>query len=175
MTKAGIKAKLGNHYNLKRNPKMPNQQGEIVSTSILRLLPHRFPFLLVDRVLSYESNKQIHALKNVTLNEPYFQGHFPEYPVMPGVLIVEALAQTGGILVIKSTPDIPPNMIFLFSGIDKFRFKRPVYPGDQLHLHAHYLKQRLNIWKMKAEAKVDDKLAAAGTLTAALVPQEEYK
>lgn len=140
---------------------------------ILNLLPHRFPFLLVDRVLELKKGESIVAIKNVTINEPFFQGHFPSYPVMPGVLIVEAMAQTGGILVIKSFPEIPNNKIFLFSGIEKVRFRRPVYPGDQLILKAFYLKNKLNIWKMKTEAWVGDKLTTDGILTAALVDKED--
>ncbi len=140
---------------------------------ILNFLPHRFPFLLVDKVIEFEEGKSLVAIKNVTINEPYFQGHFPDYPVMPGVLIVEAMAQTGGILTLKSMPDLPSGKIFLFSGIEKVRFRRPVYPGDQLVLKAFYLKHRFNIWKMKTEAWVDDKLTTDGVLTAALVDREE--
>ena len=144
----------------------------LVTTQILRLLPHRYPFLLVDRVISFEPDTRLEAIKNVSINEPYFQGHFPDYPVMPGVLIVEALAQAGGILVIKSQPDLPEGKIFLFSGIEKMRFRKPVYPGDTLHLHAFSLRQRQNIWKMQAEARVDDNIAAQGVLTAAMVDRD---
>ncbi|WP_461832825.1 3-hydroxyacyl-ACP dehydratase FabZ [Desulfothermus sp.] len=136
---------------------------------ILDLLPHRFPFLLVDRVLEFEKEKSLVAIKNVTINEPYFQGHFPEYPVMPGVLIVEAMAQAGGILTINSMDNVPKGKLFLFSGIEKVRFRRPVYPGDQLILKAFYLKHKMNVWKMKTEAWVKDKLTTDGILTAALV------
>lgn len=139
---------------------------------IMELLPHRFPFLLVDRVIEFEKENFIVAIKNVTINEPYFQGHFPDYPVMPGVLIVEALAQTGGLLVINSLQRVPENKIFLFSGIEKIRFRRPVYPGDQMVLKAFYLKHKMNIWKMKAEAWVDNKVTTEGILTAALVDKE---
>ncbi len=139
---------------------------------IMDLLPHRFPFLLVDRVIEFKEDEYIVAIKNVTINEPYFQGHFPDYPVMPGVLIVEALAQTGGLLVINSIQEIPGNKIFLFSGIEKVRFRRPVYPGDQLRLKAYYIRHKMNIWKMKAEAWVGDVLTTDGILTAALVDRE---
>ncbi|GAB6887395.1 3-hydroxyacyl-ACP dehydratase FabZ [Desulfothermus okinawensis JCM 13304] len=139
---------------------------------IMDLLPHRFPFLLVDRVIEFEKGKSLVAVKNVTINEPYFQGHFPDYPVMPGVLIVEAMAQTGGILTINSMDNVPEGKIFLFSGIEKVRFRRPVYPGDQLILKAFYIKHKLNIWKMKAEAWVGDTLTTDGILTAALVHRE---
>lgn len=144
----------------------------IKSNSILKLLPHRYPFLLVDKVIKFESNKSLEAIKNVTINEPFFQGHFPGYPVMPGVLIIEALAQAGGILIIKSSSHLPKNKIFLFSGIEKARFRKPVYPGDQMHLFVSNIRQRLNLWKMQAEAKVKDKIVAQSILTAALVDRE---
>jgi len=136
---------------------------------ILELLPHRFPFLLVDRVLEFEKGKSLVAIKNVTINEPYFQGHFPNYPVMPGVLIVEAMAQAGGILTINSMENVPEGKLFLFTGIEKVRFRKPVYPGDQLILKAFFLKHKMNVWKMKTEAWVEDKLTTDGILTAALV------
>ncbi|MDY0275444.1 MAG: 3-hydroxyacyl-ACP dehydratase FabZ [Desulfomicrobium sp.] len=150
------------------------EYGEIVSLDIMDLLPHRYPFLLVDRVLSFEPMKAIHALKNVTLNEPFFQGHFPSYPVMPGVLILEALAQAGGILVIKSLPpEDTTDKIFLFTGMEKVRFRRPVFPGDQLHLHAVYERHKLTLWKTVCKAMVDDKIVAEGILTASIVPRED--
>ena len=109
-------------------------QGEIVSREIMDVLPHRYPFLMVDRVLEVEPFKCLKAIKSVTINEPFFQGHFPSYPVMPGVLILEALAQAGAILVIKSIPEQMDGKIFLFTGIEKVRFKKSVFPGDQLVL-----------------------------------------
>ncbi len=139
---------------------------------ILMVLPHRFPFILVDRVLEYEKEKYIKALKNVTINEPYFSGHFPNYPVMPGVLIVEALAQTGGLLVLSEMGKVPEDKIFLFSGIEKVKFRRPVYPGDQLILIAEKIKYRLNVWKMRVEAMVDGRVTTDGILTAALVDKK---
>ncbi|MFO8032418.1 MAG: 3-hydroxyacyl-ACP dehydratase FabZ [Desulfohalobiaceae bacterium] len=149
------------------------QDAGLQSLEVLKLLPHRYPFLLVDRILEFTPDQELWALKNVTLNEPFFQGHFPEYPVMPGVLIIEALAQAGGLLVLKSQQNIPEDRIFLFSGIEKVRFRRPVYPGDQLLLHVSYLKHRLNLWKMQAEASVNESIAAQGVLTAALASRQE--
>ena len=147
--------------------------GEIVSRDILDLLPHRYPFLMVDRVLSFEPMKYIHAIKGVTINEPFFQGHFPAYPVMPGVLILEALAQAGGILVIKNLPpEETSDKIFLFTGMEKVRLRRPVFPGDQLHLHVTYERHKLGMWKTNAKALVNDKVAAEGILTASIVPRE---
>ncbi len=149
------------------------EYGEIVSRDILDLLPHRYPFLMVDRVLSFEPMKSIHAIKGVTINEPFFQGHFPAYPVMPGVLILEALAQAGGILVIKSLPPAETtDKIFLFTGMEKVLLRRPVFPGDQLHLHVTYERHKLGMWKTNAKAVVNEKTVAEGILTASIVPRE---
>ena len=135
---------------------------------ILAHLPHRYPFLLVDRVLEIEPNKSIHAYKNVTINEPFFIGHFPHHPVMPGVLIMEALAQAAGILSFK-TMGIKPDehSVFYFVGIDSARFKKPVTAGDQLHLHVEILRQMRGIWKYKVEARVDGEVAAQAELMCA--------
>jgi len=135
---------------------------------ILEHLPHRYPFLLVDRVLELEPNKSIHAYKNVTINEPFFVGHFPHHPVMPGVLIMEALAQAAGILSFKSMDEKPsPDTVFYFAGIDEARFKKPVVPGDQLHLHILLERQMRGVWKFAAEARVDGQLAASAKLMCA--------
>ncbi|MBS1130355.1 MAG: 3-hydroxyacyl-[acyl-carrier-protein] dehydratase [Proteobacteria bacterium] len=135
---------------------------------ILEHLPHRYPFLLVDRVLQIEPGKSIHAYKNVTINEPFFVGHFPHHPVMPGVLIMEALAQAAGILSFKSMDEKPsPDTVFYFAGIDEARFKKPVMPGDQLHLHIEIERQMRGVWKYKAEARVDGQLAASAKLMCA--------
>ena len=145
------------------------EQGEIVSKKIMDLLPHRYPFLMVDRVLEIEPFKYLKAIKSVTINEPFFQGHFPSYPVMPGVLILEALAQAGAILVIKSIPEQMDGKIFLFTGIEKVRFKKSVFPGDQLVLKVFYERHKLNLWKMSGKATVNGKLVAQGVLSAAIV------
>jgi 3-hydroxyacyl-[acyl-carrier-protein] dehydratase len=135
---------------------------------ILEHLPHRYPFLLVDRVLEIEPGKSIHAYKNITMNEPYFVGHFPHHPVMPGVLIMEALAQAAGILSFKSMDEKPSaDTVFYFAGIDEARFKRPVVPGDQLHLHIQIERQMRGVWKFFAEARVDGQLAASAKLMCA--------
>lgn len=135
---------------------------------ILAHLPHRYPFLLVDRVLEIEPNKSIHAYKNVTINEPFFVGHFPHHPVMPGVLIMEALAQAAGILSFKTMEEKPsPDTVFYFAGIDEARFKRPVMPGDRLDLHVEIERQMRGIWKYNAEARVDGQLAASAKLMCA--------
>lgn len=135
---------------------------------ILEHLPHRYPFLLVDRVVDLVPGKSIHAYKNVTINEPFFVGHFPHHPVMPGVLIMEALAQAAGILSFKSMDEKPsPDTVFYFAGIDEARFKKPVMPGDQLHLHVEIERQMRGVWKYKAEARVDGQLAASAKLMCA--------
>lgn len=123
---------------------------------VLDYLPHRFPFVLVDRVLEVEPGQRILAQKNVTFNEPFFPGHFPNYPVMPGVLIVEALAQTAAILAFKTVDrKADDNSVYLFAGIDKVRFKKPVVPGDVLHLEVTILRTSMGVWKFAGKAKVD--------------------
>jgi beta-hydroxyacyl-[acyl carrier protein] dehydratase FabZ len=136
---------------------------------IMTMLPHRYPFLLVDRVLELEPGVHVKAYKNVTANENFFQGHFPGQPIMPGVLILEALAQAGGIFVVESLGLDAGNKLFLFTGIDEVKFRRQVVPGDQLMLEAKVLRHKLNIWKMHGTATVDGKLAAEGVISAAVV------
>ena len=136
--------------------------------AILRQLPHRYPFLLVDRVLECHKGQSIRALKNVTYNEPFFPGHFPQRPVMPGVLIIEALAQTAGILAFVTAGVFPDdNTRFYFVGIDEARFRRPVEPGDQLILTATLQRQMRGIWKFSAVARVGDAEVASASLMVA--------
>jgi 3-hydroxyacyl-[acyl-carrier-protein] dehydratase len=132
---------------------------------VLKYLPHRYPFLLVDRVLSWTKDESITAIKNVTINEPFFQGHFPNRPVMPGVLIVEAMAQSCAILSFKSMDALPKaNSIFYFVGIDNARFKRPVEPGDQLRLTAKIKRRVKGIWMFETSAHVGDELCCSAEL-----------
>jgi 3-hydroxyacyl-[acyl-carrier-protein] dehydratase len=141
----------------------------IEASSILDILPHRYPFLLVDRVISYELMKNLVAIKNVSINEPFFTGHFPGSPIMPGVLIVEAMAQACGILSHLSLRTHDDNKMFhLFAGIDNVRFKRVVVPGDQLRFEVEIVAQKREIWKMQAKALVDGKLACSGELLSAV-------
>jgi len=136
---------------------------------ILQYLPHRYPFLLVDRVLEIELGKRILALKNVTMNEPFFPGHFPHHPVMPGVLIVEALAQAAAVLSFKSMGIKPDdNSVVYFAGIDAVRFKRPVTPGDQLLLDVSITQTKRNIYKYKAVARIGEEVATEAELMCAL-------
>lgn len=142
-------------------------------TEIINTLPHRYPFLLVDRILEFEENKRIVGLKNVTINEPFFQGHFPGHPIMPGVLILEAMAQTGAVLALKSgTWDIQSKVIY-FMSIDKAKFRKPVVPGDQLRFELEVIKQRGNITSLKAVAKVDGKVVAEAELMAMIVDKDK--
>jgi 3-hydroxyacyl-[acyl-carrier-protein] dehydratase len=134
-------------------------------TDIMRHLPHRYPFLLVDRVLEIVPGERIVAIKNVTMNEPHFPGHFPHHPVMPGVLVIEALAQAAGLLAFKTGDKPPgPNTVIYFVGIDNARFKRPVVPGDQLRLEAEVIKHMRGIWKFNARALVEGQLACEAEL-----------
>jgi len=133
---------------------------------IMQFLPHRYPFLLVDRVLELEPGVRIVALKNVTINEPFFQGHFPGQPVMPGVLIIEAMAQAGGLLAYESGPADKHGQLIYFMGMDKVRFRKPVVPGDQLIFEARILKLRTKVAKMAGTAFVDDQLVAEAELMA---------
>lgn len=135
---------------------------------ILRILPHRYPFLLVDRILKVEMGKRIVGLKNITFNEPFFQGHFPGRPIMPGVLIMEALAQVGGILALLSTPENMGNSSIFLMGLDKVRFRKPVLPGDQLLLELETLRSGKKFWKMRGQAFVDQTLVAEAELMAAV-------
>jgi 3-hydroxyacyl-[acyl-carrier-protein] dehydratase len=136
---------------------------------IIRLLPHRYPFLLVDRILEGEKRKSLVGLKNVSMNEPFFQGHFPSEPIMPGVLILEGMAQVGGILAYYSIPEMIGEKLIYFAGIDKVRFRQPVVPGDQLIYEMEVIKHKGKIWKMAGKAKVDNKIAAEAEFMAAFV------
>lgn len=136
--------------------------------AIMQYLPHRYPFLLIDRVLEVVPGASLVALKNVTINEPFFQGHFPGKPIMPGVLMLEAMGQAGGILVYQSLPPEAQGQMFYFTGIDKVRFRRQVVPGDQLIIKVRILKQRTKAAKIAGVAMVNDQLAAEAEMMAAI-------
>lgn len=141
---------------------------------IKRILPHRYPFLLVDRVVDYKKGEWIKTIKNVTINEPFFMGHFPKQSVMPGVLVVEAMAQSGGILSFLSLDDdefeasIGGNKTVYFMQIDKAKFRRPVIPGDRLEIYVEMIKRKMNVWKMQGKCFVDDVLVAEAIMMAKL-------
>ena len=134
---------------------------------IMRFLPHRYPFLLVDRILEVEGDKRIVGLKNVTINEPFFQGHFPGAPVMPGVLIIECMAQVAGVMIYRDLPDKDRKLVY-FTSIENARFRRPVLPGDQLQIEMQLLNRRSNFGKMNGRATVDGKLVAEAIVTFAI-------
>lgn len=142
---------------------------------ILQYLPHRYPFLLVDRIVDLIPGKFIVGLKNVTFNEPFFQGHFPGRPIMPGVLIIEAMAQVGGVLAYMTTQAHLENKLYYFIGMDKVRFRRPVVPGDQLRLELTTIRGGSRVWKMAGKATVDDEVAVEGEFMAAMSLEDHKK
>jgi len=135
---------------------------------IMTYLPHRYPFLLIDRVVEFEENKRVVGIKNVTINEPFFQGHFPGHPIMPGVLLLEAMAQTGGVLALKSDPD-PSKKVIYFMSIDKAKFRKPVVPGDQVRFELELLKVRSTVRQFRGVALVDGNVVAEAEMMAMIV------
>lgn len=142
--------------------------GRLELLEILQLLPHRYPFLLVDRILEYEENQRIVGLKNVTINEPFFQGHFPGVPIMPGVMILESMAQVGGVLVFKALPEREKKLVF-FVGVEKARFRKPVHPGDQLRIEMVVTRAKKRIGRLSGKAFVDSELVAQADIMFSLV------
>ncbi|WP_449267356.1 3-hydroxyacyl-ACP dehydratase FabZ [Fodinicurvata halophila] len=133
---------------------------------VMRMIPHRYPMLLVDRILELERNEHALGLKNATINEAFFQGHFPRQPVMPGVLIIEAMAQTAAVLVVETLEGAAAGKLVYFMSIEQARFRRPVVPGDQLHIHVSKLRNRGPVWKFQGEVRVDDQIAAEAGFSA---------
>lgn len=155
---------------------MADAAGEVLDAidiqEIMRLLPHRYPFLLIDRIVSIKGDEQAIGIKNVTMNEPHFTGHFPAHPVMPGVLIVEAMAQTAGAICIRQRRDDKPALVY-FMTIDNAKFRKPVVPGDRLELHVRKTKNRGNIWRFACHAQVDGVKVAEAEISAMLATADE--
>ncbi|MEM7620810.1 MAG: 3-hydroxyacyl-ACP dehydratase FabZ [Pseudomonadota bacterium] len=139
---------------------------------LLKLLPHRYPFLMVDRVIDMDGDRSAIGIKNVTINEPHFQGHFPTFPVMPGVLLIEGMAQTAGALCVSTvTDEYEPHLVF-FMAIDRARFRKPVTPGDTVHYHVKKVRSRGGAWRFSAEAKVNDVLVCEAEISAMILDKE---
>jgi len=155
-----------------QKPLQKNNSPVFDIEKIMGMLPHRYPFLLVDRVLEIEAGKSIVALKNVSYNEPFFQGHFPQMKIMPGVLIIEALAQAGGILLFHSLPDPQKKLVFL-SKVNNTKFRKPVVPGDQLEMHVDLLKYKRGFCQIEAKAYVDGQLVTESDIMASVIELEE--
>jgi len=154
------------------------QQGDVIDIlEIMKTLPHRYPFLLVDKIIKFEKGKSCVGIKNVTMNEPFFQGHFPGHPIMPGVLLIEAMAQVGGVLAMKSvanSDDIAGKLVY-FMGIDKVKFRKPVLPGDTVEFHMEVIKLRGNLIFLSGIAYVGGEKVAEGEVKAMLMDEEESK
>src|SRR5919205_1053662 len=144
----------------------PTRVGEIDIHRIVEMIPHRYPFLMIDRVVDVVPNESAVGIKNVSINEPHFQGHFPQRPVMPGVLIIEAMAQTAAVLVVQTLGPEAEGKLVYFMTVDNARFRKPVVPGDTLHVHVTKERNRGNVWKFAAQAKVDGRLVAEATYAA---------
>jgi 3-hydroxyacyl-[acyl-carrier-protein] dehydratase len=153
--------------NTNKDAILANELNSLDIQEILALLPHRYPMLLIDRVIDFTPGKSLHAIKNVSINEPIFTGHFPNQPIFPGVLILEAMAQATGLLGFKTVENRSENELYLFAAVDNARFKQPVIPGDTMHLHVEFLKERRNIWKFSAEARVDGKIVCSAEIMCA--------
>jgi len=149
------------------------QLGTADVARLLKLLPHRYPFLLVDRIVDMDGDNSAVGIKNVTINEPFFQGHFPEFPVMPGVLLIEGMAQTAGALCVASLGDDYEPQLVYFMSIDRAKFRRPVTPGDTVYYHVHKMRNRGRVWRFKADARVDGQSVAEGEISAMIVEPDK--
>lgn len=145
------------------------KENSIDITEIMKLLPHRYPFLLVDKIIEMDGDKSAVGIKNVTYNEQFFQGHFPTHPVMPGVLLIEGMAQTAGALCVANLEESYEPSLVYFMAIDRARFRRPVMPGDTVHYHMEKVRNRGRVWRFKGEAKVDGQVVAEAEISAMIV------
>jgi 3-hydroxyacyl-[acyl-carrier-protein] dehydratase len=149
--------------------------GTADTQRVMQLLPHRYPFLMVDRIIEMDRDESAIGVKSVTVNEPFFQGHFPNYPIMPGVLIIEGLAQTAGALCVSNfATSYKPQLVY-FMGIDRAKFRKPVLPGDQLHYHVRKIRSRGKAWRFHGEAKVNGQLVAEAEVSAMIIDPDEYQ
>lgn len=157
----------------------PQTQGKALGTAdinrVMQLLPHRYPFLLVDRIYDMDGDQRCVGVKNVSVNEPFFQGHFPQFPVMPGVLIIEGLAQTAGALCVHSLGEGYKAELVYFMGIDKAKFRKPVMPGDQLHYHVEKIRNRGRVWRFNGVAKVNGQVVTEAEISAMLADTPEAR
>ena len=151
---------------------MSEQDFKIDITTIMEMIPHRYPILLVDRILELDKGERAVGLKNVTMNEPHFMGHFPGFPVMPGVLIIEAMAQTAAIVVVDALGEDAKGKVVYFMTIDNARFRKPVVPGDSVHIHVEKIQARGPVWKFKGQAIVGDKVCAEATFSAMITDED---
>jgi len=142
---------------------------------VMKLLPHRYPFLMVDRIIDMDRDESAVGIKSVSMNEPFFQGHFPEFPIMPGVLIIEGLAQTAGALCVSNFDTTYKPQLVYFMGIDRAKFRKPVLPGDQLHYHVRKIRSRGKAWRFYGEAKVNGQVVAEAEVSALILDPEEYQ
>lgn len=149
-----------------------NKMADIDISGIMRMIPHRYPILMIDRVIDVVRGESAVGVKNVTVNEPQFQGHFPSRPVMPGVLLIEAMAQTSAVLVVATLGAQAEGKLVYFMTIDECRFRKPVTPGDQVHIHVTKQRQRANVWKFKGEAKVNGTLVAEAVYSAMILDEK---
>lgn len=156
------------------NDQPANQLGVIDIQNLLKFLPHRYPFLLVDKIIACDGDRSCIGIKNVTVNEPHFQGHFPERPIMPGVLLIEGMAQTAGALCIHASTSRVPSLVY-FMTIDKAKFRKPVVPGDRVEYHMTKLNSRRNMWWYRGEAKVDGHIMCEAEISAMLIDKEEAR
>jgi len=150
-----------------------NDTGDIDIVRIMEMIPHRYPFLMIDRVVEVRPDEGAVGIKNVTINEPYFQGHFPDHPVMPGVLIIEAMAQTAAVVVVRTMGPQAEGKLVYFMSVEQARFRKPIGPGDTVRIIVQKQRSRGNVWKFKGEARVGETLMAEATFAAMIVDGEE--
>jgi 3-hydroxyacyl-[acyl-carrier-protein] dehydratase len=169
----GAKDRVGARMDQSASTK--KELGTADTQRVMQLLPHRYPFLMVDRIIDMDRDESAIGIKNVSMNEPFFQGHFPSFPIMPGVLIIEGLAQTAGALCVSSFGTTYKPQLVYFMGIDRAKFRKPVLPGDQLHYHVRKVRSRGRAWRFHGEAKVNGQVVAEAEVSAMILDPEDYQ